>query len=74
MRIKTGDCVEVLPGQKTYGTGGIEDGEQGVVIDGDNKVYLKLIFPASQDECWNNDKRDGWWVMRARVKLVYRQA
>ena len=65
--IKTGDYVEVLPGA---GNAGIKDGEQGVVVNGDNQNSLEVIFMAGHS-CWSKD--DGWpWLVKAyEVKLVY---
>ena len=69
MEIKTGDIIEVLPG---VGNSGVEDGEQGLVIDGSYQHTLRVIFPANPDPIWNEDDGDGWWVGSKEVKLVYR--
>ena len=63
--IKTGDHIEVLP---SCGNAGVEDGEQGVVIDGSNQDSLAVIFPANLH--WNGGH--GWSVMSREVKLVCR--
>jgi len=67
--IKTGDIVEVLPGA---GNAGVEDGEQGIVVDGSNQMVLEIIFPANPKKCWSEDNNCGWLTGAGRVKLIQR--
>ena len=72
-KIKTGDYVGVLEGS---GNCGVEDGEQGFVIDGDNQYALEVIFPSGKDPFWRKDKvlgiGFGWRTSSKEVKLVCR--
>ena len=65
-KIKTGDYVEVLPGA---GNTGVEDGEQGLVVDDSNQSSLRLIFPAGNDPFWVENE---WRITSGKVKLLYR--
>ncbi len=68
-KIKTGDYVEVLEGA---GNGGVEDGEQGFVVNGNNQNHLGIIFPACADVDWRGERDLFWFAMAEEVKLVYR--
>lgn len=62
--IKVGDYVEVVG----RGNTGVEEGEQGIVIDATVQTYLGIIFPARVD-LW----AESIWRREAKqLKLLYR--
>ena len=65
--LMVGDYVEVLDGA----SGGVEIGEQGMVINAESQQSLGLIFPARTD-FWAEANDQGWLVMAKQLKLLYR--
>ncbi len=63
-KFKVGDYVET-----DWENCGIEEGEQGMVIDDEEQDRLRLMFPARSD-IWATEL--GWCVWAKHLKLLYR--
>ena len=63
-KLKVGDYVEVVDAEYA----GIENGEQGMVMDDKYQYSLQLMFPAREDVFSDG----GFFVMAEQLKLIYR--